>query len=84
MCCLRFGIVFIYYVPKGTSVILNVPHAGLQQHKLRAKNIENRAIFDKKRKKTTKNQQKLVLSEVEGSTTFSPQIPIYHRSDPLK
>ena len=29
--------------------ILYVPHAGLRQHKLFAKNIENQPIFDKKR-----------------------------------
>ncbi len=32
----------------------------------------------------TKNQQKLVLSLSNGSTTFSPKIPINYRSTPLK
>jgi len=52
------------------------------------KNIENCSIFDKKRKKikkTTKNQQKPVLSEVERINQFSikntknqPKIPDFH------
>ena len=55
MCYLRFGTDFIYYVSYGTSVILDVPHAGLRQHKLFAKNIEKSSNF---RQKTLKNKEK--------------------------
>jgi hypothetical protein len=63
--CAACGSELFYLLrPLQDCVTLNEPLAGLQQHKLVAKNIENCSIFDKKTKKTPKIPNYLISNSL--------------------